>query len=122
VSDKLRKSSYGDVLAVVERGRAVPDEELPRLDKRKRRRAEVEGLVDLMAAVVKVRARESNVAVPLLASRKDLEALAAGERDGNPLLDGWRKTIVGDELIAVIEGRLSVRESDSRLIMDDVPS
>ena len=107
--------SYNGVLAAVEAGRRTPDSELPRIEKRKRRAVEVEGLVDLMAAVVKIRAHENNVAVPLLASRKDLEALAAGERDKNPLLEGWRRTIVGDELVAVIEGRVSVRVADGRL-------
>lgn len=120
VSDKLRKSAYNDVLVVVETGRAVPDADLPRLEKRKRRQVEIEGLVDLLSAVVKLRARENNVAVPLLASRKDLEALAGGEREGNPLLEGWRRSIVGDELVDVIDGKLSVRVAGGRVVIEDV--
>lgn len=120
VSDKLRKSVYDDVLAVVARGRAVPDSELPRLEKRKRRNVEIEGLVDLMAALVKLRATQHNVAVPLLASRKDLEALAAGDRAGSPLLEGWRGSIVGEELLELVDGRLSMRVSDGHVIVEHV--
>ncbi len=120
VSDKLRKSAYNDVLGVVETGRAVPDADLPRLEKRKRRQVEIEGLPDLLSAVVKLRARENNVAVPLLASRKDLEALAGGEREGNPLLEGWRRSIVGDELVDVIDGKLSVRVAGGRVVIEGV--
>ena len=119
VSDKLRKSAYNDVLGVVETGRAVPDADLPRLEKRKRRQLEIDGLVDLLSAVVKLRARENSVAVPLLASRKDLEALAGGEREGSPVLEGWRRAIVGDELLAVIDGSVSMRVADGRVVIED---
>ena len=120
VSDKLRKSSYDGVLGAVEAGRRIPDSELPRVDKRKRRPTEVDGLVDLMAAVVKIRAHENNVAVPLLASRKDLEALAGGEREDCPLLEGWRRSIVGEELLDVVSGRVSIRVADGRLLVEAV--
>jgi ribonuclease D len=120
VSDKLRKSAYEDVLRVVKTGCAVPDADLPRLEKRKRRQGEVEGLVDMLSAVVKLRARENKVAVPLLASRKDLEALAGGQRDGSPLLEGWRRAIVGDELVEVIDGKVSMRVKNGRLVLDVV--
>jgi len=120
VSDKLRKSSYGGVLEAVEVGRRVSDSDLPRVEKRKRRPSEVDGLVDLMAAVVKIRAHESKVAVPLLASRKDLEALAGGEREDSPLLQGWRRSIVGEELLDVVSGRVSIRVADGRLLIEEV--
>ena len=44
--------------------------------------------------------------MPLLASRDDLERLAAGEREASPLLEGWRRKMVGEELLALLDGSL----------------
>ncbi len=115
VADKLSKSSYGGLLAAVKAGVEMPDEDLPRLDKRKRKPADIDGAVDLMAALVRLRAKQHDVAVPLLASRDDLERLAAGERDDSPLLEGWRRSIVGDELIKLLDGALSLTLVDGAL-------
>jgi ribonuclease D len=78
----------------------------------------VDGAVDLMVALVRARAREHGVAMPLLASREDLERLAAGEREASPLLEGWRRTMVGDELVALLDGTLCMRLSDGSLVIE----
>lgn len=116
VNDKLPRSLYPEVLAAVERGVAVPEAELPMLERKPRGRAvDVEGAVDLMVALVRTRAREHGVAMPILASRSDLERLAAGESDGHPLLEGWRKDIVGDELLALLDGKIGFTLHDGNL-------
>jgi ribonuclease D len=108
----LSVRSLGDngrsLVEAVRRGLAVPDADLPRID--------VEGIVELMGALVRVRAREHGVAVPLLASRADLERLASGERDECTLLQGWRRTLVGEELVELVEGRLSLRVLDGVIV------
>jgi ribonuclease D len=78
----------------------------------------VDGSVDLMIALVRARARQHGVAMPLLASRDDLERLAAGDRETSPLLDGWRRTMVGDELLALLDGTVSMRLSDGNLVIE----
>jgi len=115
VADKLSKSAYPGLLAAVKAGVELPEEDLPRLDKRKRKPADIDGAVDLMAALVRLRAKQHDVAVPLLASRDDLEHLAAGDRDTSPLLEGWRRSIVGDELIELLEGSLALTLVDGAL-------
>lgn len=115
VADKLSKSAYPGLLAAVKAGVEIPEEDLPRLDKRKRKPADIDGAVDLMAALVRLRAKQHDVAVPLLASRDDLEHLAAGDRDTSPLLEGWRRSIVGDELIELLEGSLALTLVDGAL-------
>jgi len=115
VKDKLPKSAYRQVIAAVERGLAVPEDQLPSFPKRKRIARDVDGAVDLMVALVRLRAREHGVAMPLLASRDDLERLAGGDRESSPLLEGWRKTMVGDELAELLDGRISLHLDDGVL-------
>jgi ribonuclease D len=115
VSDKLPKAAYRSVLEAVQAGLKVPDEELPSLPKRKRPAQDIDGAVDLMVALTRLRAREHGVAMPLLASRADLERLAAGDREASPLLEGWRATMLGNELVNLLDGGLALGLRDGQL-------
>ena len=64
---------------------------------------------------VRARAREAGLAYELLAARADLQAIVAararaGERREADVrtLRGWRRELVGDELLELLDGRLSL--------------
>jgi ribonuclease D len=69
-------------------------------------------LIALSEALVRARAREADLAYELLASRADLQAIVVGERTGERAdvrtLRGWRRELVGDELLALLDGRISL--------------
>jgi ribonuclease D len=75
--------------------------------------------IALCEALVRARAREADLAYELLASRADLQAIVAGERTGERAdvrtLRGWRHDLVGQELLALLDGRLSLSVNDSRV-------
>jgi ribonuclease D len=121
VSDKIGKSAVRGLLDSVVLGTEVPEEDLPSLSKRKRLNGDVDGAIDLMVALVRLRAREHGVAMPLLASRDDLERLAGGEREGNPLLEGWRNAMVGSELVELIDGSVTLSLADGHLKVVKIP-
>jgi len=108
------------LLAAVRAGLEMPEDRLPRITKRVRTIVDVEGVVELMGALVRVRAVEHGVAVPLLATRSELERLAAGEREESPLLQGWRRALVGEALVDLVEGRLSLRVLDGKVVPEPV--
>lgn len=120
VSDKIGRGAVRGILEAVQRGLALSEDELPTLKKRRRPAGDIDATVDLMVALLRRRARDNGVATPLLASRDDLERLAAGERDGHPLLEGWRATMVGGELCDLIDGRLRLRLDDGELVVEPV--
>lgn len=107
------------ILAAVRQGLAVPEEERPRLAKRRRPGKGSAQLADLMGVLVRVRAREHGVAPTLLATRDDLEKLADGEREESPLLTGWRHTLVGAELEALLRGDISLRVHDGDVVIEE---
>ncbi len=120
VKDKLPRRKYIGVLEAVALGRAVPEDLLPVLDRRRRRAAQdTDAAVDLMVALVRMRAREHGVAMPILASRDDLERLASGDREAHALLEGWRREIVGEELLALLEGRIGLALKDGVLVVEE---
>jgi ribonuclease D len=116
----LNPRALGDggtgLLDAVKQGLALPESELPRLARRNRAVVDIEGVVELMGALVRVRASDHGVAVQLLATRADLERLASGERDDSPLLTGWRKALIGDDLVELLDGRLALRVADGKVV------
>jgi len=120
VNDRVASRNASAVLAAIEAGMAVPDDELPRLPKRDRIPTDAQPVADLLNAVLRVRAREHGVAPGLIASRNDLERFAAGDREGHPLSSGWRHTLAGAELGAILDGVVSVRVVDGKLAVSPV--
>jgi ribonuclease D len=118
VADKVGRSAQKGIIEAVARGVAVPECDLPSIARRRRVQGDVDGAVDLMVALVRARAREHGVAMPLLASRDDLERLAGGEREASPLLEGWRRSMVGDELVRLLDGSVAMRLVDGTLVIE----
>lgn len=115
VNDKVASRSGAAVIAAIRAGQAVPEDELPQLPRKDRIPSGAQAVADLLSAVLRIRAREHNVATTLLASRDELERFAAGDRDGHPLSTGWRRTLVGAELAAIADGATAVRVKDGRV-------
>jgi ribonuclease D len=113
------------ILAEVRRGLAVPEDELPERPIVHRDEPERALLVDLMAVVLRKRARENRIATTYLGNQKALSHLVdwlSGSRDGGTpqLLEGWRGELVGSELTALFEGkvRLGVDPKTGRVITE----
>ena len=120
VNERVASRNGAAIVEAIRRGAAVPDEELPRLPKRARIPTDAQPIADVLAGILRVRAREHGVAAGLFASRDELERFAAGEREGHPLSSGWRHALVGAELEAVVDGRVGVRVADGRIVVEPV--
>ena len=86
-----------------------------------------EPLVSLAEALVRTRAQEGSLAHQLIASRADLTEIASALLEGRDepnvrALQGWRRELVGTELLELLQGERSlsvgadgrVRSSDAR--------
>jgi ribonuclease D len=103
-----------DILAAIERGRAAPP---LRLEEGERLGTEPQDgpVIALAEALVRTRAQEAGLAYELIAARADLTPIVVAARRGEPepdvrTLRGWRRTLVGAELLDLLRGgrRLSV--------------
>jgi ribonuclease D len=74
-------------------------------------------VADLLKLLLKVRSREINVAARLLARTEELEMLAAGVRNGLPILEGWRYDQFGHDALDLVEGRMAFAVHNGRLLM-----
>jgi ribonuclease D len=103
-----------DIIAAIGRGRAA---EPLRLDEADRLSTEPQDgpVIALAEALVRSRAQEAGLAYELIAARADLTPIVVAARRGQPepdvrTLRGWRRDLVGAELLDLLAGsrRLSV--------------
>jgi len=77
-------------------------------------------VADLLKLLLKIRARELNVASRLIARSDDLEALAAGRRDDIPMMQGWRYDVFGHAALDLVEGRMGFAVKHGKLVMSEI--
>ncbi len=64
--------------------------------------------VEMLASIVRLKAKEFDISSSLMAKNAELAALARGYRDNLSLLQGWRKQIVGGTLVDYLEGKCTL--------------
>ena len=74
--------------------------------------------MDMLNAIVHVRAAEQDLNPALLAPHKQLQQLVLGTREME-ILQGWRKKLIGTELVAALEGNRVLRIVDGRLVIQE---
>jgi ribonuclease D len=107
----LGERTAKELLGCIERGRAIPPDQRPKLASSPNLDEHGAALLELLSAVVRVRATEQDLPPSLLAPNDELRLLAAMRRAPNfssILFTGWRGEIIGEDLRAVLSGRLSV--------------
>jgi ribonuclease D len=105
------------LLAAIAEGVACPQADWPTLPDRIRRQSPPSGLVALLRAAVQAVADRDDLAPEVIASARDLDALVAIATSRKPdpdvelpsLLQGWRRDLVGETLLAIARGEIAMR-------------
>ena len=104
---------HGDqLIGTIASALAQPPSSWPDIPRERKPEPESIGLVELLQAVLKARAADAEIAPTLLATSSDLQALVES-KDKHitvdlPLLRGWRRQLVGDLLVQVLQGTVMV--------------
>ncbi|WP_294280942.1 ribonuclease D [uncultured Sphingomonas sp.] len=106
------------LMDALEAAQPLDADELPARDERKPGLGREGALVaDLLKLLLKIRARDIDVAPRLLARADDLEMLAAGVRSELSVLEGWRFEQFGRDALDLVEGRLGFVVKGGKLKM-----
>ena len=117
IGPEVLRRRADDVLRVIEEGRHG---EPIRVDEVERTSVDaVDGpTVALAESLVRARAQEAGLAYELIAARADLVPIVVSVRRGRPepagvrTLQGWRRALVGEELLALLRGERTLRVGD----------
>ena len=108
----------GRLMQALANAKPINPDELPQRDLKRPGLTKDSSLVsDLLKLLLKIRSRDTGVAPKLIARSDELEALAAGVRDGLNILKGWRFDQFGSEALDLVEGRLAFGIVDGKLVM-----
>ena len=76
-----------------------------------------EAMVDVLSAALRLLAARHQLSPQAIGTHKELQKLVRGDADCE-LLSGWRRTVAGDALQAVMRGELNLRNVDGELKLD----
>ena len=115
--EKLCTRDARAVVAALVRGLDAPPEQWPELDKSLKSEPNVDAELDLMEALERLRARENDIAMQTLASHGELARVARGYRTDVDVLKGWRRAIIGEELLDLLAGKLALSLGPDGLVV-----
>ena len=104
------------ILAAIRAGLECPSDRWPERPPRVRGRTPAPGLAALLRAAVQAVAEREDIAPEVIASGREIEALAGrGEAlDGLAVVRGWRRRLVGETLLAIARGELAIAYDPER--------
>jgi len=107
-----------DILHAWQQGQQCPESEWPRPKSSSRNSEGTDMRVELLASLVRLRAEEINIAANILAGKQDIVAMASWVNHGassmealpdNPCLHGWRRELIGNDILRMLNGELCLR-------------
>lgn len=113
-TDQLGEKDVRALLDAVRVGAGVPGPECPQQERHAHPSPDVESVVDLMVALVRIVSERSGIATQLIATRDDLAEFAQ-DRSRSRLASGWRHELAGRQLESLLEGSVGLTVRDGRI-------
>ncbi len=110
INDSLVKRHGKVICQLIAEAKTQPPKPLHEKGRPPKKTAQQEAILDILTAIVRIRADENSLNPIILASRKELEKLLYGDEDA-AVLQGWRRNMVGKELQGMLNGELSLKLS-----------
>jgi ribonuclease D len=96
------------MLSTVSQALAVPEAEWPVAEVRVELPRGLGPVVDLLKVLLKLKCDENDVAQRLVANTADLEAIAADDNAPVSSLQGWRRSLFGDDALRLKHGKVAL--------------
>lgn len=110
--DARRGDIADGILAAVAAGEKVEPENFPQPDRSREKLQVNPALADLLRVLLKAKAEDAGVAVKLIATSAELDAIAAGQRDVKSLA-GWRNEVFGKDALRLCDGEIALTAQGS---------
>ena len=115
--EKVNTADARKIVSLIAKGLDSPRETWPTGPQKNRSERNVDNEVDLMMALIRLRAKENDIAFQTLANHDELKAIARGHYEGVELLEGWKYEMVGRELLDLLDGKIALSISNRHLVI-----
>lgn len=114
-TEQLSDADVAGALSVIARGESCPPDKYPFIARtHKPASPELESVIDLMYALIRLVGERSGVATAMIASRDDLVDYVDHPQD-SPLREGWRFELVGTLIDDLLNGDIGLTVKDRAL-------
>lgn len=113
-AETLSNADAQILVAAIRKGRSCPSEKLPETHRKTSTNTQIEGVIDLMYALVRRTAEKHGIAAQIIANRDDLHSFMKGDK-GCPLFSDWRYELVGNQLSKLLSGEIGITVKDGRI-------
>jgi ribonuclease D len=113
--EKCGKAVAETVIGVIAKAKALPASEHPKLDHVRNGPNGMGPAGDLLKVLLKLRCEQNNVALKLVASADDIDAIARNDDADVPALHGWRRELFGQDALDLKHGKLALAADGSAL-------
>ncbi len=103
------------LLDVVAETVALPEAKLPSVPRQRETAKPSAALVQLLKVLLMARCEENEVAPRLIASSDDIDRIASEAEPDVAALHGWRRTVFGDDAIALRDGKVALGVDGRRI-------
>lgn len=100
--------SGASLLVAIAEAKAMGDADLPKVERPRDTPRASPALVSLLKVLLNAACEQNNVAPRLVASGEEIEALALDETAPNPILEGWRREMFGEDALRLIRGQIAL--------------
>jgi len=107
--------SGASLLVAINEARALPPDALPPAPAVRDNSRASPALVSLLKVLLAAKSEQHHVAPKLLASSEEIERLAGEDSPDLPALQGWRRTVFGEDALALKEGRIALSVEGKRI-------
>ena len=116
ISPRLSEQNLQQLLECIQTGINKPESDWPKFSRREKPSTEQSAIVDILSAIVQLKASENDISPAFICSKKDLVSLVCGDSDSN-LYKGWRKLLVGENIKQFLSGQTNLHIKDGKLIL-----
>lgn len=109
-----------EVAQLMKRALASDESTWPRPEAPAQCEPNVDFSLDLMQALMRARSKETGIAMQTFGSHGDMALLARGHLEESALMKGWRRKIIGNDLVRLLEGRIRLGLNENELVVEDV--
>lgn len=102
-------------IEAIKRGVDCPPDDMPHKTRHSRPSQEMEGVLGLMFAMLRVIADKNEVAAQLVATKDDLLDFVDGDKDCRLRKSSWRYELVGRELEGLLDGQVGLTVKDGHI-------
>lgn len=113
-TEQLSEKDVQAIADAVKKGLACPGGDLPAIAHRARPSAEMESVLDLMYAMLRLVSEESGVATQIIATRDELHDFIS-DRSTSKLAQSWRVELVGHQLDRLLTGEIGLTVKDGKV-------